>query len=78
MIHDAMPRRNGQQAAVPLPPGADAHRAASSWLICRASTMLCALPIEQVVEIMRALPRFAGLEGEDNALQPAPYAEVRA
>jgi purine-binding chemotaxis protein CheW len=28
----------------------------SSWLICRAGNLLCALPIEQVIEIMRVLP----------------------
>jgi purine-binding chemotaxis protein CheW len=27
-----------------------------SWLICRAGRMLCALPIEHVLEIMRVLP----------------------
>jgi len=27
-----------------------------SWLICRAGNVLCALPIEHVVEIMRLLP----------------------
>jgi purine-binding chemotaxis protein CheW len=26
------------------------------WLICRAGTQLCALPIEHVIEIMRGLP----------------------
>ena len=56
MMHEAMAVRNGQQATLPLPRGASGERAASSWLVCRAGTMLCALPVEQVVEIMRALP----------------------
>jgi purine-binding chemotaxis protein CheW len=28
----------------------------SSWLLCRAGDRLCALPVEQVVEVMRAQP----------------------
>ena len=30
--------------------------AEASWLLCRAGTHLCAMPIEHVIEIMRALP----------------------
>ena len=29
---------------------------APSWLLCRAGTHLCAMPLEHVVEIMRVLP----------------------
>jgi purine-binding chemotaxis protein CheW len=28
----------------------------ASWLLCRAGTHLCAIPIEHVIEIMRVLP----------------------
>jgi purine-binding chemotaxis protein CheW len=35
--------------------GSDAAGRAS-WLICRAGTHLCAMPLERVVEIMRLLP----------------------
>jgi purine-binding chemotaxis protein CheW len=35
--------------------GSDAAGGAS-WLLCRAGTYLCALPLERVVEIMRVLP----------------------
>src|ERR1700726_254760 len=28
----------------------------TTWLLCRAGTQLCALPLEHVVEIMRGLP----------------------
>jgi purine-binding chemotaxis protein CheW len=43
-----------------LPATANAE-ASTSWLLCRSGSMLCALPIEQVREIMRVLPleRFA-------------------
>ena len=39
-----------QAAIAPDPAGG------SSWLLCRAGAGLCALPLEHVVEIMRALP----------------------
>ena len=39
----------------PLQPAAgDAGQTA--WLLCRAGTVLCALPLAQVVEVMRLLP----------------------
>jgi purine-binding chemotaxis protein CheW len=42
----------GENSAAPQ--GAAGMQA--SWLLCRAGTMLCALPVEQVLEIMRVLP----------------------
>jgi purine-binding chemotaxis protein CheW len=45
----------GQSRSMPAAiVGGEADRKA--WLLCRAGTMLCALPIEQVIEIMRPLP----------------------
>jgi purine-binding chemotaxis protein CheW len=45
-------------------PGATGIEEASGgrWLLCRAGAVLCALPIEHVIEIMRLLPieRIAG------------------
>jgi purine-binding chemotaxis protein CheW len=37
----------------------------TSWLLCRAGAVLCALPIDRVVEIMRLLPieQIAGVPG---------------
>jgi purine-binding chemotaxis protein CheW len=32
------------------------HSASASWLVCRAGSHLCALPLQQVVEVMRMLP----------------------
>jgi hypothetical protein len=45
-------------AGVPsaAPPTALDHGKRSSWLLCRAGNLLCALPIEHVIEIMRPLP----------------------
>jgi len=41
----------------PAPHEAAADKANQrSWLLCRAGSVLCALPIEQVLEIMRLLP----------------------
>jgi purine-binding chemotaxis protein CheW len=55
MTREALAPRLGPNG---LPPGAanldDAVQ--PTWLLCRAGTMLCALPIEQVIEIMRVLP----------------------
>jgi purine-binding chemotaxis protein CheW len=51
----------GQRWAMPVVvAGERAER--NAWLLCRAGTMSCALPIEHVVEVMRALPveQFAG------------------
>jgi len=43
----------GRSAAMPF----DADEAGrKSWLLCRAGTHLCAMPIEHVIEIMRVLP----------------------
>jgi purine-binding chemotaxis protein CheW len=44
---------DGENSAPPPRAGAGIP---ASWLLCRAGTMLCALPVEQVVEIMRMLP----------------------
>jgi len=47
----------------PAPGGGGANQPDRSlWLVCRAGRILAALPIEHVVETMRALPieRFAG------------------
>jgi hypothetical protein len=42
------------QSAV-LSPGSGAGTR-QSWLLCRAASTLCALPVEQVLEVMRVLP----------------------
>lgn len=45
------------------PPPAGAGESARMWcLLCRCGAVLCALPVEQIVEIMRPLPveRIAG------------------
>jgi purine-binding chemotaxis protein CheW len=42
--------RRGQTAAT-----ADNERR-TSWLLCRAGTHLCAIPLEHVIEVMRVLP----------------------
>jgi purine-binding chemotaxis protein CheW len=34
----------------------DAEGRRSSWLLCRAGTLLCAIPLEHVIEILRVLP----------------------
>jgi len=46
--------RPRQDRAVPR--GNGAADAAPTWLLCRAGTVLCALPTEHVIEIMRMLP----------------------
>jgi len=53
--------RPGQNRSAPGGNSADAATRAS-WLLCRAGTILSALPIEHVIEIMRVLPleRLAG------------------
>lgn len=40
----------------PLPATAAAGNSRTSWLLCRAGTRLCAIPLEHVIEIMRVLP----------------------
>jgi purine-binding chemotaxis protein CheW len=56
MIHEAaIISRPGYDRPAAIPADADlALRAA--WLLCRAGTQLCALPVEHVIEIMRGLP----------------------
>jgi purine-binding chemotaxis protein CheW len=34
----------------------DAAAGRASWLVCRAGTLLCAIPLEHVIEILRVLP----------------------
>jgi purine-binding chemotaxis protein CheW len=34
----------------------DAAGGRASWLVCRAATLLCAIPLEHVIEILRVLP----------------------
>jgi len=53
MTLQSLAARDGQDPAMPATANAEA---ATSWLLCRSGTMLCALPIEQVLEIMRVLP----------------------
>lgn len=43
----------GQSSVLSPGSGAGTHQ---SWLLCRAASMLCALPVEQVLEVMRVLP----------------------
>jgi purine-binding chemotaxis protein CheW len=59
MMLQALAARDGRDA---VPPPGTAADTAASWLLCRAGTMLCAMPVEQVIEIMRVLPLepFAG------------------
>jgi purine-binding chemotaxis protein CheW len=35
---------------------ADGEARRASWLLCRAGTLLCAIPLEHVIEILRVLP----------------------
>jgi purine-binding chemotaxis protein CheW len=37
-------------------PTADAPGRRPSWLLCRAGTLLCAIPLEHVIETLRVLP----------------------
>lgn len=54
-MREAMAAGPRRSRSAPLTIGIDeANR--TSWLLCRAGGILCALPIEQVVEIMRVLP----------------------
>jgi purine-binding chemotaxis protein CheW len=49
-VHDgALERR--QSAAT-----ADEQTRRTFWLLCRAGTLLCAIPLEHVIEILRVLP----------------------
>jgi purine-binding chemotaxis protein CheW len=54
MVSDAttavVPKRNRTAATT------DAAAGRSSWLLCRTGTLLCAIPLEHVVEILRVLP----------------------
>ena len=59
MAVEGQSRANADRAAprilaeVPNGAGPDGE---ASWLLCRAGTHLCAMPIEHVIEIMRTLP----------------------
>jgi purine-binding chemotaxis protein CheW len=55
MIGDATAVRFGRNRSAPRANGGD-EASRTSWLLCRAGTILGALPIEHVVEIMRPLP----------------------
>jgi purine-binding chemotaxis protein CheW len=37
-------------------PGSGAHSCRGAWLLCRAGSSFCALPLGHVVEVMRVLP----------------------
>jgi purine-binding chemotaxis protein CheW len=55
MMREATAARSAQNRPAALAVGAgEADR--TSWLLCRAGAVLCALPTEQVSEIMRLLP----------------------
>jgi purine-binding chemotaxis protein CheW len=55
MTREAMAPRPGQDRSPPIAMNAD-ESGRTSWLLCRAAAILCALPLEHVIEIMRALP----------------------
>jgi purine-binding chemotaxis protein CheW len=55
MMREATAARPGQNRSSPRPIGVD-EASRTSWLLCRAGAVLCALPIEHVIEIMRLLP----------------------
>jgi purine-binding chemotaxis protein CheW len=50
-------------SAVNGEPGSGANAGQDAWLLCRAGSSFCALPLEHVVEVMRMLPIevFAGV-----------------
>jgi purine-binding chemotaxis protein CheW len=52
MMLDATATAEGESSGTPRG-GAGTQ---ASWLLCRAGTMSCALPVDQVLEIMRVLP----------------------
>src|SRR5580704_10406648 len=57
MASDAGAAAGRAVAAVSISPAGGAAAAPrTSWLICRAGIHRCALPLEHVIEIMRALP----------------------
>lgn len=45
--------------------GDEAHLMMASWLVCRTGALLCAIPVEHVVEVMRGQPveALAGAPG---------------
>jgi purine-binding chemotaxis protein CheW len=55
MTIEATAARNGQSRLALHAAGA-AEPSRAAWLLCRAGTMLGAVPIEHVIEIMRPLP----------------------
>lgn len=55
MTREATAGRPGRTRSASRANGADAA-ARRSWLLCRTGTILSALPIEHVIEIMRMLP----------------------
>jgi purine-binding chemotaxis protein CheW len=55
MMRETTMARTEQNRSAPRTIGLD-ESSRGSWLLCRAGAMLCALPIEHVIEIMRPLP----------------------
>jgi purine-binding chemotaxis protein CheW len=54
MVSEASTQAQPQRGHAALAEDAAARRA--SWLVCRAGTLLCAIPLEHVIEILRVLP----------------------
>lgn len=81
---DAIAVRAGRDR--PAPRGArEEATGRGSWLLCRAGTILTALPIEHVIEIMRVLPieRLAGVPGYVGGVsiirgEPVPVVDLGA
>jgi len=55
MMREATATRSGQNQSAPSAPSVE-EATRTSWLLCRAGVVLCGLPIEQVIEVMRLLP----------------------
>jgi purine-binding chemotaxis protein CheW len=54
MVSEASTQAQPQRGHPAATEQAAAGRA--SWLVCRAGTLLCAIPLEHVIEILRVLP----------------------
>jgi purine-binding chemotaxis protein CheW len=54
MVSEASTQAQPQRGHAAVAEDAAARRA--SWLVCRAGTLLCAIPLEHVIEILRVLP----------------------
>jgi purine-binding chemotaxis protein CheW len=55
MMREPTAARRGPSPSIPRVIGVD-EGSRPSWLLCRAGAVLCALPIDHVIEIMRLLP----------------------